>query len=175
MMHQTASLRYAEGHGYQAVELPYDEEAITFLAVLPSEGRFDEIEAEFDDARFQGVLDGLTEHSTTITMPRFQFESPFELNGPLKKLGMVDAFLGGAADFSGIDGKRDLFVQAVVHKAFIAVDEAGTEAAAATAVIIGKTSAPAPATITLDRPFLFAIVDQPTGQMLFLGRVLDPS
>jgi serpin B len=97
------------------------------------------------------------------------------LNEPLQKLGMVDAFMGGKADLSGIDGARDLFVQAVVHKAFIAVNEAGTEAAAATAVIIGKHSLPQPATITLDRPFLFAIIDQPTGQILFLGRVLDPS
>jgi serpin B len=175
MMHQTAALRYAEGDGYQAVELLYDEQAIAFLAVLPSEGRFDEIEAAFDDARFQQVLTDLSEHSTAVTMPRFEFESPFSLGDPLQTLGMIDAFRGGKADFSGIDGDRDLFVRAVVHKAFIAVDESGTEAAAATAVIIGKVSLPEPASITLDRPFLFAVFDRPTGEILFLGRVVDPS
>jgi serpin B len=175
MMHQTGALRYTEGNGYQAVELPYDEEAITFVAILPAAGRFEEIESAIDEAYLQDVVTGLSERSTTVTLPRFEYESPIDLGGPLKTLGMLDAFQAGDADFSGIDGARDLFVQAVVHKAFIAVDEAGTEAAAATAVIIGKVSAPEPAAITLDRPFLFAIIDRPTGQILFLGRVVDPS
>jgi serpin B len=174
MMQQTAALRYAEGDGYQAVELPYDEQKLDFVAVLPAAGRFDEIESGFDDALLQAVLSALSERMTAVTMPRFQYRTAFDLGDPLKMLGMLDAFDGSVADFSGIDGARDLFIQAVVHEAFVAVDEAGTEAAAATAVVIGTTSAPEPASITLDRPFLFAILDQPTGQILFLGRLVDP-
>lgn len=175
MMREIGALRYTEGNGYQAVELPYDEQNIDFVGILPASGRFDEIETGMDDARFQEVLAGLVEHRTTVTMPRFRYESPFELGESLKALGMVDAFQAGVADFSRIDGTRDLLIQEVVHKAFIAVDEAGTEAAAATAVIIGRVSAPPPAAITFDRPFIFAIVDRPTGQLLFLGRVVDPT
>ena len=87
---------------------------------------------------------------------------------------MVEAFSDGA-DLSGMNGTGGLFIQDVVHEAFIAVDEKGTEAAAATAVVVGETSAPPPATLTVDRPFLFAIIDRPTGATLFIGRVVDPS
>jgi serpin B len=87
---------------------------------------------------------------------------------------MVEAF-GGAADLSGMNGTGGLFIQDVVHHAFVAVDENGTEAAAATAVIVGETSTPPLATLTIDRPFVFAIIDRPTGATLFIGRVLDPA
>jgi serpin B len=87
---------------------------------------------------------------------------------------MVEPF-GGNADFTGMNGSGGLFIQDVVHQAFVAVDENGTEAAAATAVIIGEVSAPPPATLRIDRPFVFVIIDRPTGATLFIGRVLDPS
>ncbi len=91
-------------------------------------------------------------------------------------IGMVDAFMpGDVADFSGITDAARLFIQDVVHEAFVAVDERGTEAAAATAVVFGVDSAPPRATLTVDRPFIFAIVDRPTGATLFAGRVLDPT
>ncbi len=91
----------------------------------------------------------------------------------LKNLGMTDPF-GAAADLSGIDGTRDLVITDVVHKGFVAIDETGTEAAAATAVIIGDTSAPLPQTLHVDRPFLILIRDISTGAILFIGRVVDP-
>lgn len=84
---------------------------------------------------------------------------------------MIDAFQGGVADFSGMDGTRALFVQDVIHQAFVAVDEKGTEAAAATAVIVGRTSVPEQVTFTADRSFIFVIRDNPTGAVLFLGQV----
>jgi len=93
---------------------------------------------------------------------------------PLAALGMRDAFTT-QADLSGMTGERDLLIQDVVHEGFVAVDETGTEAAAATAVLVGVVSAPPPATLTVDRPFIFAIVDRPTGATLFIGRVLDPT
>jgi len=106
-----------------------------------------------------------------IIMPRFKFRAATDMKGPLTDLGMVDAF-GGAADFSGIDGARDLAVQAVVHQATIAVDEQGTTASAATGITLRPTGIPA--MLRVDRPFLFFIVHRPTGAVLFQGRVLDP-
>lgn len=172
LMHQTADHRYAEGDGWQAVELPYDAPELAMVLVLPEEGRFEAIEASLGD-RYDAILGALSEHSTTVTLPRFELETSFGLNQALSELGMVDAFTA-AADFSGMDGTRNLFIQAVIHKAFVSVNEAGTEAAAATAVVVGETSIPPLAEITLDRPFLFFIVDHPTGEVLFLGRVTDP-
>ena len=109
-------------------------------------------------------------------MPKFKFESEFGLADPLAALGMTDAFDPDKADFSGMTERKDLYVSSVIHKAFVAVDEKGTEAAAATAVIVGVTSAQQPdVTLTIDRPFLFIIRDLPTGQILFIGRVLNPA
>jgi serpin B len=172
-MNQVERHRYAEGDGWQAVELRYDAPELAMVLVLPEAGRFEEIEAALGDS-FEAIEDALVTHQTTLSMPRFSFSSDFALGESLMRLGMVDAF-SGAADFSGMNGARNLFIQAVLHEAFIAVNEAGTEAAAATAVIVGEVSAPPLATITFDHPFLFFIVDHPTGQILFMGRVLDPT
>jgi serpin B len=87
---------------------------------------------------------------------------------------MTDAFDSQAADFSGLDGEHGLYVSDVLHKGFVAIDENGTEAAAATAVVVGDSAAPEPATLAVDRPFVFFIRDRPTGAILFVGRVLDP-
>ena len=109
-------------------------------------------------------------------MPRFKIESQFSLKEALSELGMPIAFSESEADFSGMDGKKDLFISDVVHKSFVDVDEEGTEAAAATGVIISTTSAPMdPKEITLDRPFIFLIRDNPTGSILFLGQVENPT
>jgi len=110
-------------------------------------------------------------------MPKFTFESSFSLSEALITMGMTDAFNPDVADFSGM-ADADLFIQEALHKAFIAVDENGTEAAAATAVIIGVTSAPMPVepiVVNIDKPFLFYIQDAETGEILFMGRVLNPS
>ena len=108
-------------------------------------------------------------------MPKFEFESDFSLKDSLAAMGMPDAFTG-AADFSGMTGDRDLFIAEVIHKAFVSVDEAGTEAAAATAVMVAKLAMPEePVEVTMDRSFIFLIRDIETGAILFVGRVLDPS
>ena len=100
----------------------------------------------------------------------------FLLADTLSKLGMRDAFVGGTADFSGIDGTRTLFIGQVIHKAFVAVDETGTEAAAATAVILRAAGvAEAPLVVNIDRPFIFLIRDNATGAVLFVGRVMKPA
>jgi len=108
-------------------------------------------------------------------MPKFEFDSQFSLKDTLAGMGMRDAFSPDDADFSGMTDNRELFISDVIHKAFVAVDEAGTEAAAATAVIVGVTAVPpSPVEITIDRPFIFLIRDIQTGAILFVGRVLNP-
>ena len=109
-------------------------------------------------------------------MPRFNFTSELALEDLLIRMGMPIAFKPDRADFSGMDGSQNLYISDVLHKAFISLDEFGTEAAAATAVVVGVTSMPAePVDLKIDRPFLFAIRDKPTGEILFLGRVVDPT
>jgi serpin B len=121
------------------------------------------------------IIEELGSRNVVLTMPRFEFDSSFRLADTLADLGMPDAFSPGDADFSGMDGTRDLYIQDVLHKAFVSVDEAGTEAAAATAVVVGVTSAPAePIEVTVDHPFIFVIRDVETGVILFVGRVVAP-
>jgi serpin B len=118
----------------------------------------------------------MAHREVALTMPRFTYQSSFSLKGALSDLGMGVAFDPASADFSGIDGRRDLFIQDALHKAFVAVDEAGTEAAAATAVIIGLTSVPQrPVEMKVSRPFIFLIRDIPTDSTIFIGRVLNPA
>ena len=118
------------------------------------------------------IRDRLKPVLATLSMPKFEFEWELSLKDPLRELGMESAFEG--ADFSGMDGTRNLAITDVLHKSFIAVDEQGTEAAAATAVIIGETAAPEVVEVTVDRPFIFLIRDKPTGAILFLGRLASP-
>jgi serpin B len=109
-----------------------------------------------------------------LTVPKFEYDSEFSLKDTLSGMGMPIAFTGGA-DFSGMTGNRDLNIKDVIHKAFIVLDEEGTEAAAATAVIVGETALPSPQVeVTIDRPFIFLIRDIATGTILFVGRVLNP-
>lgn len=176
MMQANFEYPYAEGDGYQAVALPYISPAVRMLFVLPEAGRFAEIEAALDRAFIDGVRSGLSEHMVDLQVPKFRFEAELKLKPVLQRMGMELAFEQGAADLSGItQTPGDVWVDEVYHKAFIALDEQGTEAAAATAVVARDESAPAPATVVLDRPFLFLIYDEPTGQILFIGRLLDPS
>jgi serpin B len=110
-----------------------------------------------------------------LGLPKFSFSKDFDLKEHLSSIGMPDAFDPNRADFSGMTGGRDLYIDTVLHQAFVAVDEEGTEAAAATAVIMAPTSAMlSEVTLTIDRPFIFMIRDRPSGQILFVGRVLNP-
>jgi serpin B len=178
MMSQTEILGYTEGDGYQAVELPYrgrDEQSVelSMVILLPESGRFAEFESSLDAERVDAILKDLAPRDVALTMPKFTYDSSFSLKETLAAMGMPDAF-SGAADFSGIDGTRDLFIGDVVHKAFISVDEAGTEAAAATAVIMLGAAPLPPVEVMIDRPFIFMIRDIETGAILFLGRVTNP-
>ncbi len=174
LMEQVKSHRYSDGDGFKAVEIMYDGSELSMLILLPDIDRFDEIESSLDAAMIDGIIGGLGERAVTLTFPKFEFDSDFSLTDTLQDMGMTDAFEGGIADFSGMDGSRLLYITDVVHKAYVAVDEAGTEAAAATGVIVGRVSAPEPAEFRCDHPFIFFIRDNITGAILFTGRVVDP-
>lgn len=174
LMHQTKEHRYADGDGWQALELLYTGDEVSMLVLLPAAGKFEELRKKLDAARLRSIVSALGPRSVETTLPRFQFRTQLGVKATLQALGMTDAFEGGVADFSGMDGSHSLFIQDVVHEAFVAVDENGTEAAAATAVVVGRTSAPERATFTANRPFIVVIRDNPTGAVLFLGQVTSP-
>jgi serpin B len=174
MMRQTESFGYAEGDTYQAVELLYDGQELSMVILLPNNGQFEAFEDSLDYQLAEEIISGLYNREVSLTMPGFEFESEFDLNSALIQMGMPIAFSENA-DFSGMTGNQELLIDRVIHKAFVSVDEAGTEAAAATAVIMRATSAPAtPINVTINRPFIFLIRDIETGTILFIGRVLNP-
>ncbi len=175
MMHQTTSFGYGEGPDFQVVELPYDGNELSMVILVPADGKFAEFEDSIDSEFVRSAIGGIHRTEVALTMPKFQVEASFSLNDALSAMGMEMAFEPQSANFSGIDGSQDLYISDVVHQAFVDVDEAGTEAAAATAVIVGTTSIPAqPVAVTLDRPFVFLVRDIETGTILFLGRVMNP-
>jgi len=173
MMEQAEYFGYAEGEGYQAVELLYDGEELSMVILLPASGRFEEFASALDAERAASILRGIDPQKVHLTMPKFTYESGFSLKETLAAMGMPAAFT--AADFSGMDGTHELFIGDVIHKAFISVDEAGTEAAAATAVVVPTAAPTPPREVTVDRPFVFMIRDIDTEAILFLGHVVNPS
>ena len=160
------------GAGYAAASAAYVGDTASMIVVVPDAGTFDTFEAGLTAESLAAMLSPAQPGGGDLIMPRFKFETGVALKDTLIEMGMPEAFSQGA-DFSGINGGRDLFVQAVIQKAIIAVDEKGTTAAAATGVVIGTTSVPPQ--LRADRPFLFFIRHDPTGAILFQGRVLDPS
>ncbi|MFP3899070.1 MAG: serpin family protein [Dehalococcoidia bacterium] len=171
MMKESLSVGYVQEQGYQAVELFYDGGELSMVILLPDAGAFLAFEEGLDAEKVYDITAALQPRRILLSMPGFEFDSKFSLAATLAEMGMPVAF-SGAADFSGMTGSQDLFISDVVHKAFVSVDEAGTEAAAATAVIM-PTSAPT-VEVTIDRPFIFLIRDIDTGAILFVGRVLNP-
>lgn len=174
MMHQAASFAYAKGDGVEALELPYAGNTTSMVVLLPAAGKFDAVAAD-PGTQFASLVGSLKPARVQLTMPKWEFTSAFSLADAMKALGAKAAFDGNAADFSGIDGKRDLYITDVFHKAFVKVDEKGTEAAAATGVVVGATGAPVdpPVQFTMDRPFLFVIRHRETGAPLFAGHVVE--
>ena len=175
MMHLTAPQAYLRGDGYQAVLLPYRDIGLAMAVVLP-DGPLSALRPKVAAAGLGGLLAGTARHQVTLSLPRFRLEAAFDLIPALRRLGVTEAF-GDDADFSGITDAEPLRIGAVAHKAYIDVDEHGTEAAAATAVVMAALAAfraPPPVTMVVDRPFLFAIIDTATSLPLFLGQVSHP-
>jgi serpin B len=182
MMRQMFSYPYGTGDGWQAVELPYLGGKLSLLVIVPDVGRFDEIEGRLAGSATQpSLIDEAVAAlnqgpEVSLTLPKFKFRTQAGLRDALVALGMKTAFDSSAADFSGMTKQERLNIDDVIHEAYIAVDEEGTEAAAATAVIMRASGMPMqPVELTIDRPFLFALRDVETGAVLFLGRVTDPT
>jgi serpin B len=175
MMNQTNIFGYAAGDGFQAVELPYYGHETSMVILHPDAQNFADFESSLAADSLGEMLAGINSTNMNLSIPKFEFEMSLPVAGQLKEMGMREAFQPGQADFSGMDGTRDLFIQDVLHKAFVSVDEEGTEAAASTAVVVGVASMPAePVDVKIDSPFIFLIRDIASGSILFMGRVLNP-
>jgi len=177
MMNQTATLPYFENDSFQAVALPYKDGLLSMLVLLPkSPDGLSDLEASLTLEKLNSAASGLRPKRVQLSLPRFTSTVEFELGDVLSGLGMPLAFQPGRADFSGITGSRDFFISAVVHKAYIKVEEEGTEAAAATGVVAVTTAMipDKPVVFRADRPFLHLIRDSKTGAILFIGRMSRP-
>ncbi|QTA88258.1 serpin family protein [Desulfonema magnum] len=177
MMSQTTDFNYTEGNGYQAAELLYGNDfrtpsGLSMVVLLPEVGNFQSFQDTLDAVKLNEILKNLQEKYVRLKMPKFRYESAVvSLRETLADMGMSELFTD-SADFSGMDGTQNLFLNDVIHNAFISVDETGTEAAAATPVPIEALIPPEPVEFTMDHPFIFFIRDK-TGAILFMGRIVS--
>jgi serpin B len=177
LMYQTHDFKYLDGGSFQALEMPYAGKDLAMLALLPKkvDGLAD-LEKALAADKLADWVGRLRKQEVVVTLPRFKTTAEFSLKDTLSALGVKQAFNPAGADFSGMDGERDLFISAVVHKAYVDVNEKGTEAAAATGVVVTLTSAaPQRPVFRADHPFVFLIRDTRNGSVLFLGRVVNPT
>jgi serpin B len=165
---------YASGTGWRAVELPYVNPSLAMTIIVPDD--LAAFESSLDGTRFAEITAALQGANVDLTLPRFKIETKSDLAARLADMGMPLAFDPTKADFSGITTQEQLYIAKVIHQANISVDEKGTEASAATAVVMLAGAMPGrPIAMKVDRPFIFALRDTNTGAILFLGRVVDPS
>jgi serpin B len=177
MMNQTANFMYGEDDGLQILEMSYTGRDISMVVLLPRNADgLAAVEKELSEERLKGWLGKMKGEEVHVSFPKFKLESQFTLNQTLAQMGMPDAF-SHQSDFSGMDGTRELYISTVVHKAYVDVNEAGTEAAAATGVAMAARAVrPHPQPVfRADHPFIFLIRDTHSGSILFLGRVTDPT
>jgi serpin B len=179
MMHQWCYVNYGEGENYQAAGIPYMGNTSEMLVLLPREGKFAEFEASLTVERLAQIVENLESKEVILKLPKFEYRpDTLDLKEVLSQMGMTDAFMSGNADFSGMDGvPYFIYLAFARHKAFVSVDEKGTEAAAVTVIGGGDSGYPVtPDTeFNANRPFIFLIRDRVTGTILFMGRILDPS
>jgi serpin B len=176
MMYQSSPVDYVKQDDFAAVQLPYVGNDLAMLVILPDDpAGLPGLEKKLDANLISGIVGGLHRaHRLQLYLPKFKLDASYELSGTLAAMGMPTAF-SHDADFSGMDGKRDLYISGVIHKSFVQVDETGTEAAAATGVTMRTMAMPARAVeFKADHPFLFLIRDVHSGTILFLGRITRP-
>ena len=189
MMNRTGNVGYFEDGDFQAIELPYRgiskslppyvDDVLSMVVFLPRKTHgLRAFEKSMDADRLMRALNGIEYREVELFLPKFRLESEFELGGTLRAMGIRDAFAMGTADFSGMADREDLAISEMIHKSFVDVNEAGTEAAAATmSDLLGlaeDSEAPPPVVFRADHPFLFLIREVETASILFLGRVADP-
>jgi serpin B len=174
MMRQTHDFGYFETDDLQVLSMPYVDDELSMVILLPRENDgIGVLEKELSTNRLAEWMEKLQRAEVVVYIPRFKMTSSFGLSRTLRDLGIVDAFDKSSADFSGMTGKKDLYISDVVHKAFVEVNEEGTEAAAATAVAIETTGGPE-GIFNANHPFVFLIKDNKSGSILFMGRVMNP-
>jgi serpin B len=180
-MNLGGQMNYLADSAMQAVQLPYKGGKYAMLFLLPDDRNgLAKLESDLSPDRLTKIAAGLTAQQVRVYIPRFKFSAELQLGATLSNMGMTDAFVPPNAvlppgpDFSPMDGQRDLFVSAAIHKAFVAVDEKGTEAAAATGIVMRPTAIMRRLEFRADHPFIFLIRDTTTGSILFMGRILDP-
>ena len=176
LMFQKEGFRYGETGELQLLEMPYKGGDLSMLVLLPKKvDGLAAIEGMLSAESLDEWSSGMRKQKVRTYIPRFKLTEKFQLNTMLSALGMPSAFAPQKANFSGMNGKRDLYITAALHKAFVDVNEEGTEAAAATGIVIGVTSVrPEPKVFRADHPFVFFIRHNPTGSILFMGRVTNP-
>lgn len=178
MMHKSDHLNYGRFDGLEILEIPYKSRELSMLVLLPRKADgLQEMMKALDPVALKEMLSKLAPCMVELSLPKFRTTSSFNLKETLTKMGMNTPFIFGAADFSGMDGTKLLYISEVIHKAFVDVHEEGTEAAAATAVVMAAGCAPPkgkPVIFTVDHPFFFIIRDNSTGSFLFMGRILNP-
>jgi len=177
MMHETGRFNYTETDELQAIELPYGDGKFSMVIILPRSKNLTGVESKLSPEFLSNITSSMKPQNVSVTLPKFRFEAKYHLKNPLIRMGMGDAF-NPKADFSGISPNDQLNINDVIHKTFISVGENGTEAAAATAVIITAGCAPGEQpeykVFKADHPFLFLIVDRNSGLILFIGRLENP-
>ena len=179
MMHGKTIYPYAETDTFQALEMPYahgNETELAMLVLLPREDNLTAAEESLDAEKVMDLRESLTSRQVEVFFPKFTLETEYGLPPTLAAMGMSTAFDEDAADLSGMDGTRDLFITGIFHKAFVDVNEEGTEAAAATGVVAGGGGirSETPPVFRADHPFVFLIVEKDSGTVLFIGRVVNP-
>lgn len=170
---EKAKFNYAETAHLQILEMPYEGEELSMIVLLPKEDTLDKVEQSLTVEKLNEWRGMLQKKRVDVYMPKFKFETKYFMAQDLAEMGMPSAFTG-EADFSGMTGKRDLYISQVIHQAFVEVNEEGTEAAAATAVIM-EVGAVMSKVFRADHPFIFIIQQKDTGNILFLGKVVDPA
>jgi serpin B len=166
---------YAAGDGWVAADLPYDGDQLAMTVIVPDAGNFATFEAALDGDQLTAITGALTPQEFSVTLPKWTVDTRFSAKDQLVALGMADAFDPTRADFTGMNGGIEpLWIGDVIHQAHVMVNEYGTEAAAATAVVMAGGAMPSQLAVRADRPFIYVIRDLPTGTILFVGRVVNP-
>ena len=176
MMHQEKKFRYFEDERLQILEMPYKNRVLSLVVLLPKKrDGLVELESSLNLENIKSWQNRMQERKVEVFFPKFKIESQFSLSSNLIAMGMSDAFSPERADFSGMAGDKNLYISAVIHKAFVQVNEEGTEAAAATGAVVGVTSIGLPSPVfKADHPFIFFIRDNASQSILFFGRIEDP-
>jgi len=171
----SSNFNYTENNDLQILKLYYNANNLSMIIILPKENNISIAESFINSNNLTNLNNDFNETEVSVQIPKFKFENKYDLINTMVNMGIRDAFSPGIADFSGMDGTYNLFIGKALHQSFIEVNEEGTEAAAATSIMMELTAMPDLKYFIADHPFIFLIQHEETGAILFMGRVVDPS